>query len=46
VIIFLGNIAVLLLGIPLLASKVGVGTALNWWFESTRELVSRVAHWF
>jgi hypothetical protein len=29
---------VLLIGIPLLTSRVGVGTALVWWWESTRNI--------
>lgn len=41
--IFLGNIAVLLVGIPLLASKVDVPTALKWWVASTIEVVRRLA---
>jgi hypothetical protein len=43
VIIFLGNIIVLLLGIPLLAAKVDVPTALGWWAAGTVEVVRRVA---
>jgi hypothetical protein len=35
VIIYLGNVAVLVAGIPLLASKVGVLTALGWWVDCT-----------
>jgi hypothetical protein len=42
VIIFLGNAGVLLLGIPLLAAKVGVWTALEWWFEGAREVFHRL----
>lgn len=42
VIIFLGNISVLLLGIPLLASKVGVGTALEWWLANTQTVFHRI----
>jgi len=42
VVIFLGNISVLLLGIPLLAAKVGVFTALGWWFECTGEIFHRL----
>jgi hypothetical protein len=42
VIIFLGNITVLLLGIPLLAAKVDVITALAWWLECTREVLRRL----
>ena len=43
VIIFLGNVTVLILGVPLLASRVGVLTALWWWWDSTREVVQRLA---
>src|SRR3989454_4805927 len=39
VIIFLGNVAVLLTGIPLLAAKVDLLTALRWWAESTQAVV-------
>jgi len=42
VIIFLGNVAVLLIGIPLLVSKVGVLTALGWWLECTGETLHRL----
>ncbi len=38
VIIFLGNISVLLLGIPLLAAKVDMVTALRWWWQGIRSL--------
>jgi hypothetical protein len=43
VIIFLGNISVLLAGIPLLASKVEVMTAIHWWWEGTIEILRRLA---
>jgi hypothetical protein len=43
VVIFLGNISVLLLGIPLLAAKVDVGRAFVWWFDCTREVFHRIA---
>jgi hypothetical protein len=39
VVIFLGNVAVLLLGIPLLAARVSVVTALRWWWGCTGEVV-------
>jgi hypothetical protein len=39
VVIFLGNIGVLLVGIPLLAAKVDVLTAMRWWGECTGEVV-------
>jgi len=42
VIIFLGNVGVLLVGIPLLAAKVDVLTALGWWLECTGEVVHRL----
>jgi hypothetical protein len=42
VIIFLGNIAVLLVGIPLLVPKVGLLTALGWWLECTGETLHRI----
>jgi len=38
-IIFLGNLTVLLIGIPLLTSKVEVLTAFRWWAESTLEVL-------
>jgi hypothetical protein len=40
VIIFLGNVGVLLIGIPLLTGKVGMLTALRWWAGCTSDLVS------
>jgi hypothetical protein len=42
VIIFLGNIAVLLLGIPLLVPRVDVPTALSWWLGCTLETLHRL----
>ncbi len=42
VVIFLGNVAVLLVGIPLLVPKVGLFTALGWWFECTGEAIHRL----
>jgi len=42
VIIFLGNVAVLLVGIPLLVSKVGILTALGWWLQCTSETLHRL----
>ena len=35
VVIYLGNISVLLMGIPLLTGRVNVLTALRWWIEAT-----------
>lgn len=45
VIIFLGNVCVLLFGVPLLTSKVGVLQALSWWLESTGQVLLRLQHW-
>ncbi len=41
VVIFLGNVGVLLFGIPLLTDRVGTLDSLGWWLEST----GRVLHW-
>ncbi len=38
-VIFLGNVAVLLIGIPLLATNVAVPTALEWWWNGTLGVV-------
>ena len=46
VVIFLGNVCVLLLGIPLLTRKVGMLNALGWWFENTGWCVGRVGMFF
>ena len=44
VIIFLGNITVLIIGIPLLVAQVNVVTALRWWLERTAEVLNWLAH--
>jgi len=41
VIIFLGNICVLLFGIPLLTANVGMLNSLDWWAEGT----GLIFHW-
>lgn len=46
VIIFLGNVAVLLVAIPLLASRVGVLAALRWWAQDTAQTVLWLKKWF
>lgn len=46
VVIFLGNVSVLLLGIPLLADKVDLFTALGWWLECTGKLVHLIGNMF
>ena len=42
VVIFLGNILVLLIGIPLLTAKVDLTTMLGWWLENTGEVIHRL----
>lgn len=44
-IIFLGNITVLLIGIPLLAGQPRVGTALGWWSQEVSRLVVGLGKW-
>lgn len=39
VVIFLGNITILLLGVPLLTSRVGVLTTLGWWMDFTGQVL-------
>lgn len=39
VVIFLGNIAVLLAGIPLLVSKVTLRTSMQWWWQETEKIL-------
>jgi len=40
--VFLGNVTVLMIGVPLLAARVSVLTALAWWLEATREVLQRL----
>jgi len=46
VVIFLGNVVVLLFGIPLLTAKVSVGTAFGWWLNYTGQVLQRMSHAF
>ena len=46
VVIFLGNIGMLLIGVPLLIARVGVFTALGWWFECTGQILHRLGRMF
>jgi hypothetical protein len=43
VIIFLGNIGVLLAGLPLLTARVSVMTSLGWWLHETGAVLQRLA---
>jgi len=45
VIIFLGNVGVLLFGLPLLTAKVSLFNALGWWLESTGQIFNWLAQW-
>jgi hypothetical protein len=40
-VVFLGNVCVLLFGIPLLTARVGLLNSLGWWLEST----GMILHW-
>lgn len=46
VVIFLGNVTVLLLGIPLLTDRVGVLKSLGLWLECTGQLVQQLGRLF
>jgi len=46
VVIFLGNITVLLLGVPLLTGTVRVAEALGWWGGCTLLLVEKLTRFF
>lgn len=45
VVIFLGNVGVLLIGIPLLAGRVEVLTALKWWASCTGAVIEQIWVW-
>lgn len=46
VIIFLGNVLALLIAFPLLATRVGLLTALGWWLHATGDIVVRTGQLF
>lgn len=46
VVIFLGNVLVLLLGLPLLTAKVDLFTMLGWWFENIGLVLHRIGSLF
>lgn len=46
VIIFLGNVALLLLAIPLLAGQVDTLTALRWWANCTWGVFHQIGRWW
>ncbi len=46
VVIFLGNVCVLLFGIPLLTARVGMLNSLGWWFESTGGCIESMGMFF
>ncbi|HXI50722.1 MAG TPA: hypothetical protein VNH84_04440, partial [Candidatus Saccharimonadales bacterium] len=43
VIIFLGNICVLLVGLPLLTARVTVLTSLGWWLHESAGVLQRLS---
>jgi hypothetical protein len=42
VVIWLGNLGLLLLGVPLMTAQVGLGTALGWWLDATGRVLTRL----
>jgi len=46
VVIFLGNVLVMLVGIPLLTAKVDLSSMLGWWLENTGEVIHRIGKMF
>ncbi len=44
VIIFLGNIAILIIGLPMLTSAVSVSTALGWWLKESGQVLIRLGN--
>lgn len=46
VVIFLGNVVVLLVGLPLLTAKVDLTTMLGWWLDNTGGVVHRLGTLF
>lgn len=46
VVIFLGNVLVPLIGLPLLTAKVDLASMFGWWLESTGEVIHRIGKMF
>ena len=46
VVIFLGNVLVLLIGLPLLTAKVDLSSMLGWWLENTGEVIHHLGKMF
>ena len=46
VIIFLGNIGVLLAGLPLLTARVTVLTSMGWWLQESGAILQRLSRWW
>jgi len=46
VVIYLGNISVLLIGLPMLTARVTLLSVLGWWAEETGGVLERLAHLF
>jgi len=44
-VIWLGNVMVLLLGLPLITTRVGLVTAVRWWLESTGDVLRGLGRW-
>ena len=46
VVIFLGNVLVLLIGLPLLTAKVDLSSMIGWWLENTGAVIHRLGTMF
>ncbi len=46
VVIFLGNVLVLLIGLPLLTAKVDLSSMIGWWLENTGAVIHRLGKMF
>jgi hypothetical protein len=44
VIIFLGNVSVLLIGLPLLTTQVSLSTSIGWWLQESGAVVLQLKH--
>ena len=46
VVIFLGNVLVLLIGLPLLTAKVDLMTMMGWWLKNTGQIIHHIGKMF
>ena len=46
VVIFLGNVLVLLIGLPLLTAKIGITKMFGWWLDNTQQTIQSIVKMF